>query len=466
VSTDGVVPLPVSARSGFRATWSGRPTASLFARLLTLIGISLIAAQAINLFLVFNLPPPAPDFYRMSEVVQAFRGTPPTFAERRPLEVAMEVRPPTPVMEGRNADSIRAELAKDLGLGLNQVRISGDRSPFADRRVFRIVRDRLAAEGAAQEDHFLVAPFAVGVLQPNGQWRTVRPAPVFGLEAWQQRLVIWFVVSALAMAPLAYIFARRLARPFQTFADAAERLGRDPRAEPLSLSMGGAAEIMVTARAFNDMQQRLRRYVEDRTAMVGAIAHDLRTPLTRLRFRIENVPDDVRAKMASDLDQMEEMIAAALTFVRDASRPADRTPLELSSLLESLCDEMADTGAKTEIDRADKVILNGDPVALRRLFANLLENAIKFGGRAQVRVFRDSAHALVEIEDDGPGIPENELDRVFEPFYRREPSRSRQTGGIGLGLAVVRSVARAHGGDVMLINRPDGGLTARVQLPL
>jgi two-component system OmpR family sensor kinase len=463
----GVVdPLPALERSQFRTPWSRRPTTSLFARLLTLIGISLIAAQAINLFLVFNLPPPAPDFYRMSEVVQAFRGTPPTFAERRPLEVVMESRPPAPLMEGRNADAIRVEMAKDLGLNLDNVRISGDRSPFADRRVFRIVRDRLAAEGAAQEDHFLVAPFTVGVRQPDGQWRTVRPVPMFGLEAWQQRLIIWFVICALAMAPLAYIFARRLARPFQTFADAAERLGRDPRAEPLSLSMGGAAEIEVTARAFNDMQQRLRRYVEDRTAMVGAIAHDLRTPLTRLRFRIESAPEEVRAKMATDIDQMEEMIAAALTFVRDASRPADRTPLELSSLLESLCDEMAETGADTEVERGDKVILEGDPLALRRLFANLLENAIKFGSRARARVYRDAVSAVVEIEDDGPGIPEAEVDRVFEPFYRREPSRSRQTGGIGLGLAVVRSVARAHGGDVTLINRAGGGLTARVQLPL
>jgi two-component system OmpR family sensor kinase len=459
-------PLPTLERPRFRPPWSGRPTASLFARLLTLIGISLIAAQAINLFLVFNLPPPPPDFYRMSEVVQAYRGAPPTFAERRPLQVALEPKPPTPLMEGRGADNIRLELAKDLGLQKDQVRISGDRSPFADRRVFRIVRDQLAREGAASEEHFLVAPFAVGVRQPDGQWRTVRPAPLFGLEAWQQRLIIWFVVSALAMAPLAYIFARRLARPFQTFADAAERLGRDPRAEPLSLSEGGAAEIEITARAFNDMQKRLRRYVEDRTAMVGAIAHDLRTPLTRLRFRIESAPDEARAKMAADIDQMEEMIAAALTFVRDASRPADRTPLELSSLLESLCDEMAETGSDTEVERGEKVILEGDPVALRRLFANLLENALKYGERARARVYRDPLSAYVEIEDDGPGIPEPEIDRVFEPFYRREPSRSRQTGGIGLGLAVVRSVARAHGGDVVLINRRGGGLTARVQLPL
>lgn len=459
-------PADAPAKPRFRLPWSGRPTASLFARLLTLIGISLIAAQAINLFLVFNLPPPAPDFYRMSEVVQAFRGETPTFVERRPLVAAIESNPPTPPMEGRGAANIRRELAKDLGLDPSLIMIAGDRSPFADRRVLRIVRDQLAKQGAPREEHFLVAPFAVGVRQPDGTWRTVRPAPVFGLEAWQQRLVLWFVASALAMAPLAYIFARRLAQPFTLFADAAERLGRDPRAEPLALSQSGPAEIQATARAFNDMQQRLRRYVEDRTAMVGAIAHDLRTPLTRLRFRIENVPEDVRAKMAADLDQMEEMIAAALTFVRDASRPGDRTPLELSSLLESLCDEMAETGFDTQVERADKVILEGDPVALRRLFANLLENAVKFGGGARARVSRDATSAVVEIDDSGPGIPENELDRVFEPFYRREPSRSRQTGGIGLGLAVVRSVARGHGGDVALINRPGGGLTARVQLPL
>jgi signal transduction histidine kinase len=266
------------------------------------------------------------------------------------------------------------------------------------------------------------------------------------------------------MAPVAYVFARRLSAPIRLFADAAERLGRDPRAEPLVLK--GPAEIGVAVRAFNDMQERLRRYVEDRTAMVGAIAHDLRTPLTRLRFRIEGLPEEQRAKMNADIDQMEEMISAALTFVRDASRPGERTPLELSSLLESLCDEMAETGASTEVESGEKVVLEGDPMALRRLFSNLLENAVKFGGRARARVFRENANAVVEIEDDGPGIPPSDREKVFEPFYRREPSRSRQTGGIGLGLAVVRSIARGHGGDVDLVNRAGGGLTARVQLPL
>ena len=441
-----------------------RPTASLFGQLLTLTGLTLVAAQAISLFLLFNLPPPLPDFYRLSEIVQTFRSGPPTLSDRKPLEIVSLNRAPGPAMEGPTAPKIRLHLAQDLGVPVERIVIAADRGPFSDRRVFRILRDRIAKQGV-REEHFLVEPFEVSIQQADGHWLTVRPKPGFGLTAWQQRIALWFVLSAIAMAPVAYVFARRLSAPIRLFADAAERLGRDPRAPPLAVR--GTSEIGVAARAFNDMQERLRRYVEDRTAMVAAIAHDLRTPLTRLRFRIEGIADEEqKAKIEADIDQMEAMISAALTFVRDASRPGERTPLELSSLLESLCDEMAETGANTEVEAGEKVVLDGDPMALRRLFSNLLENAVKFGGRARARVSKDAYNAVVEIDDDGPGIPPQDAERVFEPFYRREPSRSRQTGGIGLGLAVVRSIARGHGGDVVLANRDGGGLTARVLLPL
>ena len=446
-----------------RVMVGARPTASLFAHVLALIGLSLVAAQLISVLLIFNLPPPIPDFYRLSEVVQAFRGPPPTFAERKPLQLITVDRLRNPVLDGRTIPGMRTELAHELGVPEARVAITSSAGPFADRRVLRTVRKRLQRAGE-RDDHFLITPFEVGVQQADGRWRVVRPEPGFGLTAWQQRIMLWFVLTALAMAPVAYLFARRLSAPIRLFARAAERLGRDPRAPPLSVR--GSSEIAVATQAFNDMQERLRLYVEDRTAMVGAIAHDLRTPLTRLRFRIESAPEEVRAKMAGDIDQMEAMISAALTFVRDATRPGERTPLELSSLLESLCDEMAETGAQTEVERGEKVVVEGDPLALRRLFTNLLDNAVKFGGRARARVFRQDANVVVEIEDDGPGIPSEDAERVFEPFYRREPSRSRKTGGSGLGLAVVRSVARGHGGDVSLINRRGGGLTARVQLPL
>lgn len=448
-----------------RLPGAARPTATLFGQLLALIALSLIAANLINVWLIFSLPPPVPDIYRVSEVVRVFQGEELDYGERRPLEVQVEHKRPSPSMMGRNVPAIRRELAQTFGIAEERIIIaSSSRTPFQDRRVLRIVRDRMERQGARREDHFLIAPFEVGVQRPDGLWEVARPRHGLGLTPWQQRVVLWFLLSALVMAPLAYLFARRLSAPIRLFADAAERLGRDPRAPPLSLR--GSAEIAVAARAFNQMQERLKRYVEDRTAMVGAIAHDLRTPLTRLRFRIENAPEDVRAKMAADIDQMEEMISAALTFVRDASSHGERTALELSSLVESVADEMAETGARTEVERAEKVVLDGDPIALRRLVTNLFENAVKFGGQARARVYKTETAAIVEIDDDGPGIPAAETERVFEPFYRREPSRSRKTGGAGLGLAVVKSVARGHGGDVSLINRPEGGLTARVELPL
>jgi signal transduction histidine kinase len=442
---------------------AARPTGSLFVQLLTLTGLTLVLAWAMSTLLLFMLPPPAPDFYRLSEIERTYHGATPVFTERKPLETLTLARPPSPALEGFTIPAIRARLAADLGVPVTSVVVAGERGPLSDRRIGRIIRDRAAREGVRDEEHFLVAPFQVGVKQTDGRWSVVRSQPVL-FSGWQKRVALWFVLSAIVMAPVVWVFARRLARPIGLFADAAERLGRDPRAEPVEVR--GPAEIRVAAAAFNDMQGRLRRYVEDRTAMMGAIAHDLRTPLTRLRFRIEGLPEEQRVKMSADIDQMEEMISAALRFVRDETKTAERTPLELSSLLESLCDEMAETGAKTEVESGEKVVLEGDPMALRRLFSNLLENAVKFGGRARARVFRDDATAVVEIEDDGPGIPPADKEKVFEPFYRREPSRSRQTGGIGLGLAVVRSIARGHGGDVDLVNRDGGGLTARVQLPL
>lgn len=442
----------------------GRPTAPLLVQLLTLTGLTLVAAWAMSALLLFLLPPPAPDFYRISEIETTFHGTSPTFTERRPLVLETRTKAPSPVLEGKSIPAIRDKIAENLGVPAANVIIAGERGPLSDRRVGRIIRDRAARAGMSEEEHFLISPFQVGVRQADGGWKVVHPETGFGLSAWQQRVALWFALSALAMSPVAWIYARRLSRPIQVFADAAERLGRDPNAPPLEIE--GPAEVATAARAFNGMQERLRRYVEDRTAMMGAIAHDLRTPLTRLRFRIESLPEDQRAKYAADLDQMEEMITATLTFVRDATKAGERTPLELSSLVESLCDEMAETGALTEVQASEKVVLEGDPMALRRLIANLLENAVKFGGQARARVFSDAGHAVVEIDDDGPGIPEADAEKVFDPFYRREPSRSRQTGGIGLGLAIVRSIARGHGGDVSLTNRTGGGLTARVQLPL
>jgi signal transduction histidine kinase len=443
-----------------------QPTATLFAQLLALIVLSLIGALTINLLVVLNLPPPTPDFYRMNEIAQVLRGgTGVMGSGRRPLVARIADRPPVDTQAPPGLLSPgRETLAKLLGVAPATLMVSSDYTPFSDRRQFLLVRSELTKNGESAEERFLIAPFQVGWLRPDGRWLIVEPKPSLQPSAWQMRLILSIILSALVLAPVAYLFARRLAKPIALFAQAAERLGRDPRAPPIAIR--GPTEVDVAVQAFNHMQERLARYVEDRTAMVGAVAHDLRTPLTRLRFRVEGAPEELRVKMAADIAEMEAMISGTLAFVRDATRAAQRTRLELSSLLESLADEMSETGLNVAVESADKVVIDGDPVGLRRLFNNLLENALKFGRQARIRVYAADDCAVVEIDDNGCGLPDKDLERVFEPFYRHESSRSRETGGIGLGLAVARSVARAHGGDATLRNRPQGGMTAMVKLPL
>ena len=442
------------------------PTATLFVQTLALSVLSLVSAIAINLLVIFNLPPPVPDFYRVSEIAQFIKtGHVVANADRPVLTQRFDVAPAKGSdFDPREMPLHRRELGDLLGVSPDQIAIYLDFPRYPDRRAIRLIRSQMARNGRIADDHFVIAPFFVSVHQPDGRWLIVEPKHTLRPTPWQRRLLLWLGLSLIALIPLAYLFARRLASPIAAFASAAERLGRDPRAPPLTLR--GPAEVGVAVRAFNEMQERLARYVDDRTAMVGAIAHDLRTPLTRLRFRLEDAPEGVREKMVADIAEMEAMISGTLAFVRDASKRADRSKLELSSLLESLADEMSETGLDVAVDHADRVVVEGDPVDLRRLFNNLLDNALKFGGGARVRVFVERDCAVVEIDDKGAGIPEAELERVFEPFYRRETSRSRDTGGIGLGLPVVRSIARAHGGDATLHNRADGGLTSRVSLPL
>ncbi|MDR7231939.1 signal transduction histidine kinase [Caulobacter sp. BE264] len=469
-----------------------RRGAPLFVQALELLIVTLVAAQLISIAVIFTLPPPPPEFYRSSEIVKALKtgqSVQPRDGRLLVVKRGGSIRagsPDTP----RRAD-FKAGIGKALGVPANRVELQIDNGPrFFVRRTPVTPprsdapppapngqpgqREPFAREGAApgsanargaqgRDEPLIFGDFKVGVRQSDGHWLVVEPKPTLRFDSWQQRILLILLLSVIAVTPLAWLFARRLAQPITAFADAAERLGKDPRTPPLSIT--GSGEVVAAANAFNMMQERLRRYVEDRTAMVGAIAHDLRTPLTRLKFRIEAVPEDIRPKLAADIDQMEAMISATLGFVRDTNRPAERTKLELSSLLESVMDEAAETGGDTTVERAEKTVIEGDPVALKRLVSNLVENALKYGGRARGRVFSEDGMAIIEIDDDGPGVPPAELERVFEPFYRREPSRNRETGGIGLGLAVVRSLARAHGGDVTLANRRGGGLTATVKLP-
>jgi two-component system OmpR family sensor kinase len=440
-----------------------RVRGTFFAQVFAMVFLAVVGAEAINLYIVFHLPQPPPLFYTEGDVVRALRGQGPTSRVDKNggphLQVHTESQPPVLDPEARTGFvRFRTLIAEDFGVTLNDVAVTTENgSP--DRRGQRFMRD-----GDLHEESFLFSPFQLVIHTKSGQWLSVQPGERKTLSFFQLRLLLWFAVSTVALIPLAWFFARGLAKPMTQFANAAERFGRDPRAPPMVIS--GSTEIVQAAAAFNEMQDRLRRYVDDRTNMVAAIAHDLRTPLTRLRFRIEAAPEEAQAKMNSDIDQMEAMIAATLVFVRDAAGDPQRTRLELSSLLESVVDDLAETGADVTVGHTEKVVIDADSLALRRLLTNLLENALKYGVRARTRLSVSNGLAEIDVDDDGPGVPIPELNRVFDPFYRREPSRSRQTGGIGLGLSVARSIARAHGGDVTLLNRPQGGLTARVVLPV
>jgi signal transduction histidine kinase len=219
----------------------------------------------------------------------------------------------------------------------------------------------------------------------------------------------------------------------------------------------------------NDMQVRIRRYVEDRTGMIGAISHDLRTPLARIRFKLEAKTPD-KTSIEADLDQMEEMITKVLAFLRDSHEPERRDPIDLLSLVETVVDDAVSTGASVTFNSDPPpdlagVTVEGDVAALRRILDNLVTNAIVYGERAEVRLVRRDKDVVVEITDEGPGLTEAEMQAVFKPFHRTDEARNLNSGGVGLGLAVARSLARAHGGDVVLEARGKG-LTACLSLPI
>ena len=243
-----------------------------------------------------------------------------------------------------------------------------------------------------------------------------------------------------------------------------DRFGTDVNAPPLPER--GSPEVRKAIRAFNRMQERLRRYVDDRTMMMAAISHDLRTALTRLKLRAEFIDDDEqRAKAVADLDEMQSMLESTLAFARDESVQEPRSRVDLAALLQSVCSDHADVGQNVKYQGPDRAPFDGRPVALRRAFGNLIENAVRYGGEALVTLAQKDGNCRVLVEDRGPGIPSSMRERVFAPFFRLESSRNRETGGMGLGLAVVRSVVRGHGGDIALLDREGGGLSVRVTLP-
>jgi two-component system, OmpR family, sensor kinase len=449
---------------------------SITARSFLLVLAALVVAVGIGLALYISRPPLRNAPIPVSEMANYLRegplrgpfpegeqgpppgrppGDPPRAGDGGPpgrnLRIEDLPSPPTAPMNRDNiaSEAVRRDLATRLQVDTSMVRVELPVDP-----------DLPPPRGA---DRNLGEGSVAARLLPDGRWRTVTSAPEAFPTRFHRQVLTLFALGLAVLLPLAWLFARALAAPIRRFAAGAHRLGHDSTASPLPSS--GPREMRAAVDAFNSMQSRIQRLLHERTQMVAAIAHDLRTPLTRLAFRLEGLPAPLSDKVAADIQEMKDMISAALEFIRDRAATGTRERLDLRALIERIVDDHTDLGHDVCLTGGEPVIVEGVPLALRRMLVNLVENALKYGARARLRLGTSGAYAVVEIDDDGPGIPESKQAQVFEPFFRLESSRNRDTGGIGLGLATVRAVVHEHGGDVALANRRGAGLRVTVRLP-
>ncbi|MCA0422794.1 MAG: HAMP domain-containing protein [Proteobacteria bacterium] len=277
-------------------------------------------------------------------------------------------------------------------------------------------------------------------------------------------LAIGAVIGSMIIL-IAILLLRWVTRPLHDLAVAAERFSVDEASEPVSEI--GPAEVRRAARAFNTMGNRVRHLVSERTMALAAVSHDLRTPITRLRLRSEMLDDEAtRNHIDRDLAEMELMINSTLDYLKmGVTQEASRT-FDLATMIRTIVDAEADHGRPIRLKGINHASVAGKPVAIKRAMGNIIDNALKYGNTVRVLVKSESANIVIEVVDDGPGIPDTELDKVFEPFYRVENSRSRKTGGTGLGLTIAKSIIIEHGGMIALDNRRRGGLRVSVRLPV
>ncbi|MCP4326849.1 MAG: HAMP domain-containing protein [Alphaproteobacteria bacterium] len=324
--------------------------------------------------------------------------------------------------------------------------------------------DRRSKDGRRWREGRKPLELTISVRPRGGHWLNVETVLPPAAPAWAWPSLVSMAVMALAIAVIVVFVVRRITRPMQRLAEAADGLGRGENLP--AVVEDGPLEVGRTTRAFNRMRERLERFVRDRTLMLAAISHDLRTPITSLRLRAELLDDeDARDKFLATLDEMQRMTEAVLAFVREEAAAEDTRRVDLSALVQSLCDDLADMGMDVTGNVTASSSYACRPVSLKRAIRNLIENAVAYGHRARVGLRETPAEFVIVIDDDGPGIADADRERVFGPFVRLEESRSRDTGGIGLGMAIARSIVRSHGGDVTLANRDGGGLRATITLP-
>jgi signal transduction histidine kinase len=355
--------------------------------------------------------------------------------------------------------TLRAQVQAALGAGYEVTvgrTLDASRAAIALPVPFYEARELAAHQDTAQR-------YDVAVHFPDGGTELFRITRMPGGAPLPRNLRLNLTLLLVILVAALYVTARSITRPLSALARAADRVGRDAR--PEKLAEVGARELRDAARAFNTMQDRLRRYLDSRSRVLAAMSHDLKTPLTRLRLQAETLEDAaLRARIVKELTEMELMVREALSLFRGPDDGEPAVPLDVNELLEGVSQAFAEMGAAVSVSGRAFAPFTGKAHSLKRCLTNLISNAVNFGTRAHVLV-EDGGELVIRVRDEGAGIPEAELEQVFEPFYRLEHSRNRDSGGTGLGLTIARDIAQAHGGTLILANLPQGGLEAVLRLP-
>ena len=352
-------------------------------------------------------------------------------------------------------DQVTAALGKSYEVSVGRT-LDPERPAIALPVPFYEARELAAHRNTAQL-------YDVSVRFPDGGTELFRVTRMPGGAPLPRNLRVNLTLLVVILVIALYVTARSITRPLSALARAADSVGRDARTE--KLPEAGARELRDAARAFNTMQDRLRRYLDSRTRVLAAMSHDLKTPLTRLRLQVETLEDPaLQERIVKELTEMELMVREALALFRGLDDGEPAVPVDMNGLVAAVSQAFAEMGASVAVTGKALAPFTGKAQALKRCLTNLISNAVDFGTRATVQI-EDNGELVIRVRDEGPGIPQAELERVFEPFYRLEHSRNRDSGGTGLGLTIARDIAQAHGGTLVLANLPQGGLEAALRLP-
>jgi signal transduction histidine kinase len=442
----------------------GRPTLfrqTLLALIATLFTVHLVVALAI-----VTVMPGGREALMIGDIAQQLAGPGCTGIGlpnlRSGIAVRREVQAPLPTRGTTTDPRLVDEVAAAIGVPNGDVRLFW--RPGSEFRLRRPVEVVIGGRRPQMEETAFVGG-VVFARRLGREWCVHTRPPPRSTSDWRWRAAYLTLLSLLVTLPLAWLFTRRLSRPIREFAEAADRIGWDSDA-PL-LAETGPDELRIASRALNEMQRGIQQQFRDREAMVAAIAHDLRTPLSRIAFRVEGLPAAVRDLVHRDIEQMKAMIKATIEYSRGLDSAKSDDPVDLAALLARLVAEEQALGAEVALTALDyPAIVSGNEIELARLFQNLIDNGRKFGGAVELQLHVGGGFAEVAVADRGPGIPAERREEMFTPFVRGEPSRNAETGGVGLGLPIARTIARRHGGELDLRERDGGGLVAMVRLPL